>query len=366
VRAARRILTSQDFVTLFRGGAGTGKTRTIAEIQRGLVEAGHQVVVLAPQRQQAHDLEPDGLPAQTLAHALTTRQLPTCAVVILDEAGQVGGRDLRELIRLVRSQRGRLILSGDTRQHGAVAASDALRAIEKHAYPRVATLRTIRRQDPALARTIEERRYIRQYRAAVKEAADGKIAESFDRLEKMGCIRELPDESRRQAIAGEYLTALARGERPLVVAQTWTEVHAANDAIRAALLDSGQLEPGKTITTYEPVDRDEAQRCDARLYEAGHHAIFLKTYGRFQKGELYEIVGADDHGVVLEKEGRWSAVSYRYAGRFTVAKAVEMELSPRDRLQLKANGKTVDGAKLRNGEVVTVARIEPTGVSGRR
>jgi hypothetical protein len=59
-------------------------------------------------------------------------------------------------------------------------------------------------------------------------------------------------------------------------------------------------------------------------------------------------------------------VSYRYAGRFTVAKAVEMELSPRDRLQLKANGKTVDGAKLRNGEVVTVARIEPTGVSGRR
>lgn len=35
-RAARRILTSEDFVTLFRGGAGTGKTRTIAEIQRGL------------------------------------------------------------------------------------------------------------------------------------------------------------------------------------------------------------------------------------------------------------------------------------------------------------------------------------------
>ena len=83
-------------------------------------------------------------------------------------------------------------------------------------------LRTIRRQDPALARSADEKRFIRQYRSAVKAAADGKIADSFDRLEKLGCVRELPDEPRRAAIAGEYLTALQRGERPLVVAQTWS------------------------------------------------------------------------------------------------------------------------------------------------
>ncbi|HEY3755290.1 MAG TPA: MobF family relaxase [Opitutaceae bacterium] len=360
-RAARRILTSEDFVTVFRGGAGTGKTRTIAEIQQGLAKAGHPVVVLAPQRQQAHDLESDGLPAQTLAHALAVRQLPPRAVVILDEAGQVGGRDLRELIRLVKAHDGRLILSGDTRQHGAVAASDALRAIEKHAHPRVATLRTVRRQDPRLARSIDERRFIRQYRAAVKEAADGKIVESFDRLEKMGCVRELPDEPRREAIAGEYLTALARGERPLVVAQTWSEVHSVNDAIRAALRANGQLADGASMATFHPVDRDEAQRCDPRFYEQGHWAAFLKGYGRFAKGELYEIAGADQHGVVLVKNGRRSTMSYRYVNRFTVAKAVEMELSPGDRLQLKANGRSVEGTKLRNGELVTVTRVEASG-----
>lgn len=361
VRASRRILTSQDFVTLFRGGAGTGKTRTIAEIQRGLSDAGHSVVVLAPQRQQAHDLESDGLPAQTLAHALAVRRLPPRAVVILDEAGQVGGRDLRELIRLVKVHEGRLILSGDTRQHGAVAASDALRAIEKNAYPRVAALRTIRRQDPRLARTIDERRFIRQYRAAVKEAANGKIVESFDRLEKMGCIRELPDGPRREAMAGEYLTALARGERPIVVAQTWDEVHAANSAIRAALHANGQLMDGATLTAFQPVDRDEAQRCDPRFYEHGHWAVFLKGYGRFAKGELYEIAGADERGVLLVRNGRRSTMSYRYAGRFTVAKAVDIELSPGDRLQLKANSRSMEGAKLRNGELVTVARVEPSG-----
>lgn len=73
-----------------------------------------------------------------------------------------------------------------------------------------------------------------------------KVAESFDRLEKLGCIREFPDETRRQAVAGEYLTALALGHRPLVVAQTWDEVHAVNDAIRGALVDSGKIAPGAT------------------------------------------------------------------------------------------------------------------------
>jgi hypothetical protein len=33
-----------------------------------------------------------------------------------------------------------------------------------------------------------------------------------------------------------------------------------------------------------------------------------------------------------------------------------------DRLQLKANGRNVEGARLHNGELVTVARVEPTGV----
>ena len=32
-----------------------------------------------------------------------------------------------------------------------------------------------------------------------------------------------------------------------------------------------------------------------------------------------------------------------------------------DRLQLKANGRSVEGARLHNGELVTVARVDPTG-----
>jgi putative protein kinase ArgK-like GTPase of G3E family len=49
-KAVEHILSSRDFVTLFRGGAGTGKSYTLREVKAGLNKAGHRVQVLAPQR----------------------------------------------------------------------------------------------------------------------------------------------------------------------------------------------------------------------------------------------------------------------------------------------------------------------------
>src|SRR5690606_37476202 len=66
-KAVDHIFGSRGFITLFRGGAGTGTSFTLKEVERGLSSTGHPVVVLAPQRQQVRDLQQDGLPAQTLA-----------------------------------------------------------------------------------------------------------------------------------------------------------------------------------------------------------------------------------------------------------------------------------------------------------
>lgn len=93
VRAAQKILGSKDFVTLFRGGAGTGKTHTLKEVERAITAHGRgvSVLVLAPQRQQVQDLENAGLRAQTLAHALTTKSFsPYCAVIT--RRGRTGRR----------------------------------------------------------------------------------------------------------------------------------------------------------------------------------------------------------------------------------------------------------------------------------
>ena len=72
-----------------------------------------------------------------------------------------------ELLRLVRENEGRVILSGDTHQHGAVEATDALRAIEKYSGLEYAELTSIRRQNPDEAKTQAERKWLEQYRRCV-------------------------------------------------------------------------------------------------------------------------------------------------------------------------------------------------------
>lgn len=254
-----------------------------------------------------------------------------------------------------------MILSGDTRQHGAVAASDALRAIEKHSGLKPAVIHQIRRQDPKLGASASERRFIREYRAAVKAAAKGRVLESFDRLDRIGGVRELAPAERRDAIAAEYRAALGRKEKPLVVAQTREETRSVNDAIREKLCATGAIGVGRTLRTFQPVDLGEAEKRDARFYQAGQHACFLRSYGRFRKGDVCEIVRADKQGLVVAKESRETAVSYRYADRFTVAKSADMKIAKGDRLQLKFNGKSAEGARLNNGELVTVRRVKRSG-----
>ena len=359
--AVEKILHSRHLVTLFSGGAGTGKSRTLQEVERGLASVNRPAVVLAPQRQQVRDLQADGLPAETLSRFLMDKKLPGGAVVILDEAGQVGGRDLAQLVRVVRANGGRLILSGDTRQHGAVAASDALRAIEKHSGVKPIRLQQIRRQDPKLGATAAERHFIRRYRAAVKAAAKGKTAESFDRLNGLGCIRECASNERRSLLATEYAAAAGRNEKVLVVAQTREEAREVNESVREQLCATGKLGPAQKLATFYPLDLSDAQKRDPRFYEQGQYACFLQRYGRYAKGEVCPIVGTTDRGVVMVKDGRRSMLSYRYANRLVVVARTEMEIAPGDRLQLKANGESAEGKKFANGELVTVRQVKKNG-----
>jgi conjugative relaxase-like TrwC/TraI family protein len=359
--AVKQILASRDFITLFRGSAGTGKSFTLREVTQGLRAAGHPVVVLAPQRQQVADLCADGLAAKTLSHCLETKTLPPRAVVLVDESGQIGGKQLGELVALVKTHGGRLILSGDTRQHGAVQASDALRAIEEFSGLKAAVLREIRRQDPARAKSAAERAFVAAYRRAVEAAAAGRIEESFDGLDRLGCIREIAPDDRRATLAREYLASVDRHERALVVAQTWNEVNGMNEAIRAELQTSGRIASGVVLKTYQAVDLNEAEKQDARFYQPGQFAYVIKRYGRLAKGDLCPIAGTNERGLVLIKDGRRSTISYRHTHRLAIAVERETNVAPGDRLQLKFNGKSKEGLPIANGELVTVRRVAADG-----
>lgn len=64
---------------------------------------------------------------------------------------------------------------------------------------------------------------------------------------------------------------------------------------------------------------------------------------------------------MIEKDGRHSTIGYRHVGRFAVVRERLTELAPGDRLQLKANGRSMEGIRLHNGELVTVERVEKVG-----
>ena len=360
--AVQGILNSRDLVMLFRGGAGTGKSFTLKEITHGLLATGHPVQVLAPQHQQVEDLRRDGLPTPaTLARQLAQSKLAPGSVVILDEAGQVGGQDLLALLQQVQSCGGRLILSGDTRQHGAVAASDGLRLLETRTPLKPFELKTIRRQNPEAMPDPGSRAFVRAYREAVRAAADGDMAASFAQLDALGCIQEFSSEDRLTTLAHHYCQALDRKESVLALAQTWREVREANAAIRTHLHAQGRLGKETLLTTWQPLDLTEAQKRDARFYPQGCAVFFVRNYGRFCKGDRCEVVGMTAHGITLRKEGRLSTVSFSYAARFIVAMPREIPMARGDRLQMKFTGKSIEGIPIRNGELVTVKKVYRDG-----
>ena len=361
-RAVEHILASCDFVTLFRGGAGTGKSFTLREVKAGLNKAGHVVQVLAPQRQQVADLEKDFNFVETVSGFLMRRSMPRGAIVLVDEAGQIGGEQMHALLSLMKERGGRLILSGDTRQHGAVEASDALRAIEQYSGLGYAELTNIRRQNPAKAKTKVERQWLEQYKLAVNEAQQGKIGASFDRLDRQGAIVSCSLADQQQKLTEHFLELVKAKNETVVVSQSWSEIHKVNERVREGLKAQKLIgETETTVTALERVDLTDAQKRDKRFYNADSVLIFNRNTCGFKAGAAGKLQGITDKHLLIESGNRIRPVPFKDLERVTVCQPKELSLSTDERLQLKANGRCQDGSKLANGELVTVKQIHPDG-----
>jgi conjugative relaxase-like TrwC/TraI family protein len=361
--AFRQILRSTDFITLFRGGAGTGKSFVLRRIQDALRREGRTTRVAAPQRQQVADLGRDGLEdAQTVAELLQRGALPEGAVLIVDEAGQISGRQMLDLLRLVQEAQGRVILSGDTRQHGPVEASDALRAIIRYSGLPAAELNEIRRQDPARAATAKQRKDVAEYRRAVEAAAKGELVMSLRCLEKMGAVVECGLGEQRERLADAYLAVAALGESAIVVSQTRAEVREINEAVRARLRTAGVLSgPDANVEALEQVDLTTAQKAEAQSYQANAVILFNREVRGCPRGSRGKVVGVSPASVAVEVAGRIRRIPRAMLDRFTVCRPVPLNLCAGDKLQLKANATAIRGEKLANGEIVTVATVTDTG-----
>lgn len=358
-KSLESLLASTHLVSVFRGGAGTGKSFVLHELVGQVQQSGRPVAVLAPQRQQVVDMEKAGFPSPaTVASFLTKAELPERAVIVVDEAGQIGGRQMLALLRMAKERNARVVLSGDTRQHGAVEASDALLAIERHAGVKPVELRKIRRQDPGLGRDNRERASIKRYRKAVESAADGKLAESFMRLDEMGAVVGCGLGEQADKLADEYIRLAEQNASAVVVSQTWGEVHRVNARVREALKARGLLGANdNAVQVLERVDLTNAQKRDERFYPPDSVIVFNQKVREADAGAKGKLSGILKTGLLVEVGGRFVTVSNKLLDRISVCQSREIAVATGDRLHLKANRKLAAGGRVTNGELVAVKSV---------
>jgi len=204
---------------------------------------------------------------------------------------------------------------------------------------------------------------IKQYRAAVRKAQSGQYAESFDRLDHLGAIVECRtiDEQRERLVA-DYLTLAEKKKSTVIVSQTWAEIREINERIRIGLRRSGLIDKAdSTVTAHERLDLTDAQKRDKRFYPDNAVIVFNRETGDFAKGEVGKLLKATSTLLFVKVGNRVQRIPFNLLNRLTICQPVEMTLAKGDQLQLKANAPSLDGKELINGELVTVAGVNPKG-----
>jgi ATP-dependent exoDNAse (exonuclease V) alpha subunit len=347
--AVEAVLDSRDLAVNVRGAAGTGKTATLREIDRGLREAGHEVLAVAPTRSAVDELEKVGFRDAMTVSRLLEAQEPQGAlrgrVLIVDEAGMVSGQQMQSLLHLAEDQGARIVFSGDTRQIPSVEASDALRILERESGLKSVSLTEVQRQTNSV------------YREAVKTMRHSP-EEGFAQLEKLGAIREVSIFDRGQIVADLHREFRTEGRETLVVAGTHAEISQLTDAIRQDRNEHGELGVGHSFDRYVSLQWTTAQKQELSNYQEGQVLQFHRDTRLAKRHESLEVVRVGPESLVARKEtGEEVNISPKQTRAFSVYERQPIEVAPGDSLMLTANRR---GPELRatNGELVKVSSLD--------
>lgn len=351
--AVDTVLRSRSVVTILQGDAGTGKTTTLRKIRDAVISGGGRCFACAPTAGAAdvlrHELSPE---AETLQRWLvdeTLRERVAGSLVIVDEAGLVSLAQMRQLCRMAMRHGNRLLLVGDSKQHHAVEAGDAFRAVQRYARVPTARLTQIRRQTHP------------GYRTAVAALARGNIREAFDRFTALGALHEVrsPAALVMRAI-DDYVRVQSTGKSVLAISPVWSEIHAFSSALRSRLRATGLLgSEERTFSTLESRRWTRAERSCPENYVAGDVLYFHRGSAGIARQGVLTVIGREDRWLqtrLPSGELRW--IDPRRASGFDVCASAEMAVSRGERLLIRANERTVG---LRNGDIVTVRELHPDG-----
>lgn len=337
--AIRHAWTSRDSLILIRGAAGSGKTTLTRTLLAG-VDVPY--AVLAPSAEASRgvlrreQVDPN---ADTLAKFLIDDEMQgrvRGGLIVLDEASLTGAHDLNRLLKAADQLKARVLLLGDRRQHKSVARGDVLALLEDKAKLKVASVGEIRRQAG-------------QYKEAVKLASDGFAAEAFEKLDKLGWVKEGHD-----ALVEDYIAGLKAGKSQLVIAPTHAEGDTVTAKLRERLKQEGIIDGEETaVESLTNCQLTQAQKEDAATLSslAGATACFVRHGKAARSGDRVTITG--ENAAELAKEG----------SRFVVYRPKQIGLAVGDTVRVTANGWDVTGNhRLNNGAVYRIAGFTDGGI----
>lgn len=362
--AIHHAMNSTDQMTVISGGAGTGKTTLMKEVQQGIRESGKEIFGFAPSAAASRDvMRKEGFEqADTLAQFLVNKELQKQVknqVIWVDEAGMIGNKDMNRVFEIAKEQNARILLTGDVKQHSAVKAGDALRIIEERGGIEVAKVSKIQRQ-----------RNNGNYRQVVEMIADDKIEPAIAKLDRMGGVVEIADQEQRlQALVNDYVEAVEHKKTALIVSPVHKEANIVTNAIRERLKSSGRLaNEERAFETYKNLNLSEEDKALFRTYGQGGNSLMVEFHQNatgFKKGERVEVMPGDTvrlhHVSAKNQEGETAQLPLSHSTRFTVFRKDTLRIAAGDRLRITKGGKTVEGSRVNNGDIFTVKGFDKSG-----
>jgi conjugative relaxase-like TrwC/TraI family protein len=255
-----RSLTSSGVgVAVVRAPAGTGKTFALDAAREAWVRSGTEVMGCALSARAAAELrEQAAIDATTIARLESAVDhgylLPHRGVLVVDEAGMVGTRDLAKLADHAKERDMKLVLVGDDRQLPEIAAGGAFRVLAER--EGAVELREVRRQRHPWDRD------------ALNALRAGRTEDWARAYTERGLVMTAPTApALRQRLATDWWQARERGNDALMVAQRRRDVADLNERGRERMRDAGRLGPDVEIgeRRFATGDRVVLGRNDRRI-----------------------------------------------------------------------------------------------------
>jgi conjugative relaxase-like TrwC/TraI family protein len=229
----RALTSSGAGVQIVRAPAGAGKTFALDAAREAWVRSGIEVTGCALSARAAAELrEQAAIDTTTIArlkHALEHgHAVAYGGVLVVDEAGMVGTRDLAALGDHAQERDAKLVLVGDDRQLPEIEAGGAFRALAER--EGALGLREVRRQREA---------WDRDALGALREGRVDEWAQAYVDADRVITAPTAP--ALRARLAADWWHAAERGEDALMVALRRRDVSDLNQCGREQMRDAGRL-----------------------------------------------------------------------------------------------------------------------------